>query len=70
MHVYSSNKGYTARAFLAGETEPAMNGTDAQELQAKVIKTTIHLAMMLVTQMVMIAAMSSGKMQYPNKHID
>jgi len=30
----------------------------------------IHLAMILVTQMVMMAATSNGKMQYPSRHID
>jgi len=30
----------------------------------------IHLAMMLVTQIVMMAATSNGKMQYPSRHID
>ena len=70
MQVYSSNSGYTASAFLAGETEPAMKGTDAQELHASAIPTTIHLAIMLVTQIVIIAAMSKGKMQYPSKHMD
>lgn len=70
MQVYSSNNGYTANAFLAGDTEPAMKGTDAQELHARAIKTTIHLAIMLVTQMVITAAMSRGKMQYPSKHMD
>lgn len=63
MQVYSSSNGYTANAFLAGLTEPAMKGTDAQELHARAIKTTIHLAIMLVTHMVIIAAMSKGKMQ-------
>ena len=70
MHVYNSNSGYTASAFLAGETDPAMKGTDAQELHASAIKTTIHLAIMLVTQIVIIAAMSKGKMQYPSRHMD
>ena len=70
MQVYNSNSGYTASAFLAGETEPAMKGTDAQELHANAIRTTIHLAIMLVTQIVIIAAMSKGKMQYPSRHMD
>ena len=70
MKVYSSSKGYTAKALRAGETEPAINGTEAQELQANATSMTIHLAMMFVTQTVTMAAISSGNIQYPSKHID
>ena len=47
-----------------------MKGTEAQLDQTSATTTTTYLAMMLVTQTVMIAAMSSGKMQYPSRHID
>ena len=70
MYVYSNSRGYTDRAFLAGDTEPAMNGTDAQEHHDRATNTMIHRAMMLVTHIVMMAATSSGKMQYPSRHID
>ena len=63
IYVYNSRSGYTARAFRAGETEPAMNGTDAHEHHANATSTMIHLAMMFVTQIVIMAATSSGKMQ-------
>lgn len=70
INVYKSSKGYTAKAFLAGETDPATNGTEAHELHANATKTTIHLAMIFVTHTVTIAAMSKGNMQYPSRHID
>lgn len=68
--VYRSSKGYIANAFLAGDTDPAIKGTEAHELQANATKTTIHRAMMFVTQTVTIAATSNGNMQYPRRHMD
>lgn len=47
-----------------------MNGTDAQEHHDRATRTMIHLAIIFVTQTVMMAATSNGKMQYPSRHID
>ena len=68
--VYNRHKGYTASALLFNGTAPPTKGTLAQDAHAIAIGIKTHLAIVDLTSRQIIAAVSNGNKQYPNKHND
>lgn len=67
IEIYKRNTGYTAKAFLFGDTAALTKGYAAQALHARVIGTTMALMTTWLTNMHTRAPMSRGKRQYPNR---